>query len=185
MTKRIIVSLAMIAFVIAGVTSATVAYFSHSVNVAGNTFATGTVTIGPSEGLPLSVTNIGPGLSQTKDVNLQYIGSLNADIYVGVGGASIPGQAAYIADHLWLNIYDKTTGQTWLNNWTSYASTNWVKIAENVNQNDWKSYRLTFTMDSSVGNDHMGVSNTDTVLKLYAVQTGGPVPPTPPYLTTP
>jgi hypothetical protein len=45
MTKRIIVSLAMIALVIAGVTSATVAYFSDTATILGTTFSSGTMDL--------------------------------------------------------------------------------------------------------------------------------------------
>lgn len=45
MTKRIIISLAMIALTIAGVTSATVAYFSDTAKVAGATISAGTLDL--------------------------------------------------------------------------------------------------------------------------------------------
>jgi hypothetical protein len=36
-------------------------------------------------------------------------------------------------------------------------------------------------MDTTTGNDKQGTSNTDTVIKLYAVQTGGNKPIVAPY----
>jgi predicted ribosomally synthesized peptide with SipW-like signal peptide len=182
--KNILLSLLVVVAVGGATIAATSAYFSDSVDVAGNTFATGTVTIGGSNGLPLTLTNIGPGLSQAKDVDIQYVGTLNADIYVGAGGTSSPGQPQYLADHMNLNIWDRVTAETWMNTYVNYASTHWVKIGSNVAPNEWNSYRLTFAMDADVDNTHQGVSNTDTVLKFFAVQTGGPVPATVPYLSS-
>lgn len=91
MTKRIILSLAMIALVIAGVTSATVAYFSDTVEVTGVTVAMGTADLelntespnkpddyedGPVN-LALNVGGLYPGLSIDGDVWLRNV-SLSA-----------------------------------------------------------------------------------------------------------
>ena len=87
MTKRIILSLAMIALTIAGVTSATVAYFSDTVEVSGVTVALGTADLelntksqnelddyedGPVD-LALNVGGLHPGLSIGGDVWLRNV----------------------------------------------------------------------------------------------------------------
>ena len=90
MTKRIILSLAMIALVIAGVTSATIAYFSDTVNVTGVTVAMGTAdlelnhtTVNSDDGydansndninLNLNVPGLYPGLTVSGDVWMRNI----------------------------------------------------------------------------------------------------------------
>jgi predicted ribosomally synthesized peptide with SipW-like signal peptide len=182
--KRIIASLAMIVLVGFTTVSATRAYFTDTVQVTGNTFATGTVDLNRDYmwGLPLTVTGLGPGLSQSKNVDIQYLGSLPADLYVGVGGTSAPGQAAYIADHVVLGIFDRVVLGYWFNDKTNLLSTNWIKIATNVNQNEIKYYRLDFTMDTDTPDFHQGISNTDTKFIFYAVQAGTPGPTGLPYM---
>jgi len=66
MTKKILLSLAMIALVIASVTSATVAYFSDTATSAGNTFSAGTMEFriarpGETNHRIFDISNLKPG----------------------------------------------------------------------------------------------------------------------------
>lgn len=78
MTKRIIVSLVMIALVIAGVTGATVAYFSSTATSSGNTFTAGTLdlTIDESGTVPINLTNMQPGDTVSGSMTVENTGSL-------------------------------------------------------------------------------------------------------------
>lgn len=172
----------MIGITLAAVTTATVAYFSNTQSINGNTFATGTVLLDKTliSGLPINMTNMAPGITQTIPVGFQYKGSLNADIYIGVTGyAHDPSDGNYFGSVTKLVINDGTTDI--YDNYVSGLSTAWLKIANNVTPDQWKYYTLAFTMDSATGNEKMGQTNTDTVIKLYAVQTGGGAPATPPF----
>ena len=78
MTKRVVLSLAMIALVIAGVTSATIAYFSDTAISSGNTFTAGTLdlTLGESGGAPISLTSMQPGDTASGIFTVTNTGSL-------------------------------------------------------------------------------------------------------------
>jgi hypothetical protein len=182
---RILLSFAMIAITLLAVTSATIAYFSNGQVLAGNTFATGTVTLDPAHmaGFPLTFTNLGPGIQQSAPVQIRYRGTLPADIYVGARGTSAPGDPQYLADKLNILIRQNGVGD-WYSGLVSGISTGWVKIASNVSQDQLLDYTLYLTLDPATGNDKQGQTNTDTQVLLYAVQTGGTVPTTVPYLTT-
>lgn len=171
----------MITVVAAVGIGATRAYFFASKPISENTFATGTVTLGDSVGLPISVTNLAPGVTTgVYGIGIPYTGTLQADLYIGVGGTSTPGQAAYIADHLVAKIVDQDSNIVFWD-YVSNLSTNWRKIATNIG-NGTRYYYITFKMDINTPNEHQGVSNTDTIIKLYAVQTGQPAPSEMPYL---
>jgi len=181
--KKIAISLSMIAFVAMLAVGATSAYFSSMGIVGGNQFATGTVRIGDLSGQHIIATNLAPGVWSTGyAVNVPYQGSLNADIYAGARGTSLPGEPQYIANKLLVKISDGANVVYY--DWASNLSTNWVKIASDVSQGMTKSYILDFYLDPSVGNDKQGVTNYDTQFVVYAVQAGVvDLPLTPPYQT--
>ena len=80
MTKRIILSLAMIALTIAGVTSATVAYFRDTATNANNVFAAGTLNIdiaNPTSGAVFNVTGMKPGDTENGTIIVKNSGSLD------------------------------------------------------------------------------------------------------------
>jgi len=79
MTKRIIISLAMIALTVAGVSGATIAYFTDTAESAGNTLAMGTLDINfDSSALPVHLANMQPGAEQQMQFNVKNAGSLSA-----------------------------------------------------------------------------------------------------------
>lgn len=97
MTKRIILSLAMIVLTIAGVTSATMAYFSDTATSSGNTFTAGTLdlTLGESGGAPISLINMQPGDTGSGTITVTNAGSLAGWLgakssYVEADGAPNP-----------------------------------------------------------------------------------------------
>ena len=187
MTKRLILSFAMIALTIAGVTSATLAYFSAGKvlgsNTTPNTFATGSVLLGGFNIASLSVTGLAPGTPIViPNVGINYIGDLNADLYIGARGMLGPLNDNYFADKLYLRIFYQGTSSVAWEGKVNALSTDWRKIADNTTAG-WKAYDLQFTLDSDTGNNKQGRTNTDTQILVYAVEHGGAVPVTPPYLT--
>jgi hypothetical protein len=181
--KRIALSLATIAAVLTMSIAATGAYFSSSAYVNGNTFSTGSVTLGSLAGDNLNVTNLTPGVwTPAYPFNVPYVGTINADIYAGVTGTSHPGDLNYIANKLTVQVYSYDTGSVVWQGLASDLSTNWLKIATNVPQSATEHYGLSFLLDSSFSTQ--GVNNIDTVFLIYAVQNGGPAPATAPYLET-
>jgi predicted ribosomally synthesized peptide with SipW-like signal peptide len=181
--KRIALSLAAIGMVVAMSAAATGAYFSSSAYVAGNTFTTGTVTMGSVSGDSLNVTNLIPGnWTGNYFFTIPYTGSINADIYAGVTGSSLPGSNNYIADHLLVSIDIWGTTTNVFYGYANTLSTSWHEVASNVAPNTNENYAISFYLDP--GFAKQGVDNTDTVFLLYAVQTGGPAPVTPPYQET-
>jgi predicted ribosomally synthesized peptide with SipW-like signal peptide len=185
MNRRLILSFVMIAVAIAGVTGATVAYFSDLTAKTGNTFATGTVVLNKTDfkANPLNFLNLAPGVPQTQQVSFGYLGSINADVYVGARGTSHPGDTDYIADKLDITITEPGI-KDWYIGKVSGLSTAWQKIAENVGQNVTKTYNVTLTLDPNVDNTYQNRTNTDTEILLYSVQQGGTFPSTLPYETT-
>lgn len=184
MTKRLILSLVMITLALVGVTGATYAYFSSGKVLGSNTFATGTVKIGGFNTQGVSVTGLTPGVPVwATNIGVNYTGSVNADLYIGAGGTSGPENIAYIADVTYLRIYIHGMGTIVWEGYVNALSTHWASLASNIGAG-WQAYDLQFTLNSDVGNDKQGVNNVDTQILVYAVQTGGPVPVTMPYLTT-
>lgn len=184
MKTRLLVSLFVITLTLAGVTSATFAYFSRGQVLAANTFSVGSVNLNGFNYANLNLTNLMPGVPMTvPNFGIDYTGSLNADLYVGARGTSAPGSAAYFADKLYLKVYlQGTTTLVW-QGYVNALSTGWKQIATNTPAG-WKAYDLEFTLDSNFPNDRQGATNTDTEILVYAVQTGSPAPTTPPWQTT-
>ena len=173
--KKIFLSLALIGLLGSGAIAATRAYFSDGVVQGANTFATGTVDLDSASmsGLPLTLTNLAPGIPQTRNVNIRYLGTLNADMYLGVtGDSSTP--AFYIADKLKIKIVSGST--VLFNNYANLLSESWRKIATDMSPNFLNEYVVTFTLDADAGNLYQNVENKNTVFMFYAVQTGAPAP---------
>jgi predicted ribosomally synthesized peptide with SipW-like signal peptide len=184
MKLRIFLSVFTIVMVVSGIAAASYAYFTDGKVLGNNTFSTGTVTIGDFNVSGLSVTGLVPGVPKViENIGVNYIGTINADIYIGARGTSQPGDTKYIADKLYLRIYKQGTSNLVWEGWTNALSTNWIQVADNV-PGGWQAYDLQFTLDPSIDNTHQGVSNTDTELLFYAVQDGGPVPTGYPYTKT-
>jgi predicted ribosomally synthesized peptide with SipW-like signal peptide len=184
MTKRLLLSLAVISVALAGVAGATVAYFSSGKVLAGNTFATGNVRINEMAviGAPIILDNLGPGIGVTKHIYFQYKGTLNTDIYLGAGGEIPTTDPKYFADHLNVYVADHNTFAGVWSGKASDLSTTWIGLAGNVAPDQWLDYDVTFTLASDTGNEHQAVTNTDTRLMLYSVQNGAPAPLSTPYL---
>jgi len=191
MTKRIIVSLAMIALVIAGVTSATVAYFSATASKTGNTFSMGTVILNEStNGFPFAFTNLTPGSqSESGLLQVQYTGSIPADLYFGVKAESGYDLRPILSMQIermrwdgfsWVN--DAWIFPTWEPVNTAFAS--WTKVSENVTQNQWNTYKVSLLVDSNATDGYQGQSASNTVF-IYAVQHGYSAPSIMPWTYTP
>ncbi|MBU1084729.1 SipW-dependent-type signal peptide-containing protein, partial [Patescibacteria group bacterium] len=117
MTKRIILSLAMIALTIAGVTSATVAYFSDTAVKGDNTFVMGTVIVEHIEGLPFMFETVIPGEQRESDIiTVENTGSIAIDLYVGEkhtdGDGDFQGVVNYAINEV---LADGTFVKTWVN----------------------------------------------------------------------
>jgi hypothetical protein len=174
----------MITVTIGAVAAATYAYFSAGKVLGTNTFATGNVNLGDFNVANLTVTGLAPGIPVTlTNVAINYIGNLNADLYLGARGTSAPGDSTYLADKLYLKIFFQGTSAVAWEGYVQALSTGWQKIADNVTAG-WQAYDLQFTLDPDTGNTKQGVSNVDTEIMIYAVQHGGSVPTTVPYMTS-
>jgi len=191
MTKRIILSLAMIALTIAGVTSATVAYFSDTASKKGNTFSMGTVILNAStNGFPFAFTNLTPGSqSESGLLQVQYTGSIPADLYFGVKAESGTDLTSILKMQIERMKYD---GANWVHDawifptWESVTTAfgSWTKVSENVAQNQWNTYKVSLLVDSNAANVYQGRSASNTVF-IYAVQHGYSAPSTAPWNYTP
>jgi hypothetical protein len=183
MTKRLMLSLAMVGVILAGVAGATYAFFSNGIVLGSNTFQTGNVKIGGLNISSLNVTGLAPGKTVIlQNIGVNYTGNINADLWIGARGTLHPGDSGYLADKLWLVMKQAGTQTIVWQGWLNYISTNWLKIASNTGPG-WNAYDLEFTLDSSANNSYMDKTNTDTEVLIYAVQTGGPTPSTLPYQT--
>lgn len=172
--KRIAISLATIAAMLTMTVAATGAYFSDTKAITGNTFSTGTVTIGDMTNTHIAATNLEPGVwSQGYELDVPYTGSLNADLYGGVTG---DGSTYRLADQLTVQIYNKDTGAVVYQDLASKLSSSWAEIAANVNPGTWNHFSVAFYLDPSFS--AQGVTNADTVFLIYAVQANGPSPQT-------
>ncbi len=184
--KKIILSLAIISLTVAGAVGATYAYFSQG-KVLGatdsNTFSTGTVTLGDFNVTKLTVTGLVPGkwAPTISNIAVNYTGDVAADLYLGAGGTSAPGDLAYFADKLYVKVLATGTDTVLWEGWVKDLSTDWKKLKSNMSAG-WQAFDLQFYLDPSM--DKQGVVNTDTKILMYAVQADGPVPATVPYLTS-
>lgn len=183
MNKRLLLSLTTIILTVAGLTGATLAFFSQGKVLAGNTFSVGSVSLGSFNYTSLNLTNLLPGVEVTvPNFAVEYTGTTNGDLYMGArGNTSTP--ADYLADKLYLKIYKQGTSTLVWQGYTNALSTAWQKIADNTAPG-WQAYDLKFTLDNNVDNTYQGKMNTNTEILIYAVQTGSPAPTTEPYLTT-
>ncbi len=189
MTRRIILSLAMIALTIAGVTSATAAYFSDTAKVSNNTFAMGTVSVkGESEGksdiwqLPLTFNNMVPGQARVSNLfAIKQSGTIPVDFYVGLKVTNDQG----VRNKLEYAILETdSTGapkKWWVTEWDSMNNllSSWKDIGNNIGPSEWHYYKLYIYPDPDMENTYQG--KTDVMqLIVYAVQSGYGVPTTRP-----
>lgn len=188
MTKRIILSLAMIVLVIAGATSATVAYFSDTAVKGENTFAMGTVDLNTAwtSGFPFSFVNLTPGEESISGVlGVGYGGSILADLYFGMQDDGTSG-ASNLTPILDYYIEEVTSGGTHVRNvfgWRGAADafTNWNKVADNLTSGDWSYYKVHIRVHSDAYNTYQGQFAGNDVI-IYAVQDGQTPPASPaPY----
>jgi predicted ribosomally synthesized peptide with SipW-like signal peptide len=172
--KKILMSLLTVALVSSIAIGATQAYFSDTEIISGNTFASGSVTIGETRGLPFSFTNLIPTIEQSKNADVQYVGTTPADIYVGIAHQSgfaffdPTGPTSYIQ----VAIKDRQTGDL-IRSWTDaeHYFANWTKIATNVSPNQWKYYEILVRLKSNAGNELQNKTN-HSKLVIRAVQAG-------------
>jgi len=183
MTKKIILSLAMIALTIAGVTSATVAYFSNTTVSKGNTFSMGTVEVTQADGwgLPYTLSNMIPcEQRESKIIIVKNTGSVPIDLYFGEKHRSGQGNFVDMVDYA---IDEVDSGGVSLRRWVGWDDigllfTTWNKVADNIPANGYKRYKFYVRLDCDMDNDFQGKSATNDII-LYAVQHDAPAPETP------
>ena len=182
MTKRIILSLAMISLVIAGVTSATVAYFSDTAVGSGNTFTMGTVDLDTTwtSGFPFSFVNLTPGEESVSGVlGVGYGGSILADLYFGMrdDGTSGAYDLTPVLDYYIEKVLADGTHVENVFDWRSAtdAFANWNKIADSVANGNWNYYRVHIRVHSDADNLYQGQFAGNDVI-IYAVQYDAPGP---------
>jgi hypothetical protein len=175
MSKRIILSVFLITMTVTAVATATYAYFFDDEIVTGNTFSTGTVTIGDTWQLPLTFTGLYPGAEQESSIfAVRYTGSINGDLYYGL--RFTPG-FDNLEDVLSIQIARVTsTGDhiTWIyGDWTpvTWPFQNWTKVADGLNQNEWAYYKLYVRMSDSANNTFQNKTAKNDIV-LYAIQEG-------------
>jgi len=178
--KRIALSLATIAAVLTMSFAATGAYFSDTARVSGNTFSTGTVKIDSMASQHILATNLAPGVwSPEYNVDVPYIGTLNANLFVGVTGTLPTTDTNYFANHMTVRITDRNTNAVLYYGLAQNLSTAWAQIATNMTPSSWHYFSAAFYVEPDF--EGQGLMNTDTVFLLRAVQIGAPAPTGNPY----
>ncbi|MFH2062224.1 MAG: TasA family protein [Candidatus Beckwithbacteria bacterium] len=187
MTKRIILSLAMIALTIAGVTSATVAYFSDTAISTGNTFTMGTVEVEHIDGLPFLFENMIPGEQKESEIIIvENTGSMPIDLYVGQKATSGTGDFKDVVDYAINEVLGNGTFvKTWIN-WqhVSFLFSTWNKVGENIPTGEFRYYKVYVKPLDTMENEHQGDSAITDVF-IHAVQAGYSAPSTEPWIYTP
>lgn len=178
----------MIGITLAAVTTATVAYFTDTLSINNNTFATGTVDLDDTwtSGLPFNFSNLTPGNESISEVlGVGYGGSIPADLYFGAKAQS----GDNLKDILEYYIEEVDSSGTHISNVTGWngvvnAFAGWTKIAENLNSSDWKYYKIHLRVLSTTDNNYQGKSATNIIF-IHAVQHGQSAPTTAPWEYTP
>jgi predicted ribosomally synthesized peptide with SipW-like signal peptide len=178
--KKILLSIVLIGIVSVGAFAATQSAFTDNKTIPDNVFATGTVKLGNVFNFPINAPNLKPGeWTDWMTVGVNYDGSLNANLWLGVGGCLPDTHSKYIADKLQVQIRQHGTTDIFFNNKAKWLSSNWLRIAQNTGRgNHW--YDVRFMLDD-VDNTYQGIQNVDTVFIIHAVQTGTPQPGLEPY----
>lgn len=177
--KRIAMSLMTIATIAVLAVGATGAYFSDSRVVGPNTFTTGTVKIGSTYQMPITVSGLYPGAVKTSDIfAVNYDGTIKGDLYFGF--KNIPGYANLepVLQFQVERVNADGSHVEWIyTNWVNapYPFTNWTKLASGLNQGEWAYYKAHVKMSTNAGNEYQGATAYNNVV-LYAVQEGGPYP---------
>jgi len=186
MTKRIILSLAMIVLTIAGVTSATMAYFSDTATSTGNTFTAGTLglTLDETGTIPINLTNMQPGDIESGSMTVENTGSLpgwlgirssyvEADNNTGADNVGPNTTAkmllvtAFTADgnNRWSAIPDvdndgRITVYDMVNDTTAVAPPHagglWYSYDDNMTVDESHVYAMTVQFDPNAGNAYQG-----------------------------
>jgi len=177
----------MIALTIAGVTSATVAYFSDTAVSSGNTFTMGTVEVTQSDGwgLPFMFTNMIPGEQKESGIiTVQNTGSIPIDLYIGERHISGDGNFQSVVDYA----IDEVTcwDGDYVHQWVGWQDvgllfSTWNKVGEDISANTHKCYKVYVKPSINMGNEFQGDTAVTDVI-IYAVQHGSPVPSTAPHI---
>ena len=108
MNKRIVTSLFVIALAAILVSGATMAWFTSQVEITGNLFQAGTLTLELGEHpLPFELDNMQPGEVYEEEVTVQNTGSLDFKFKVVItedGAAPAAGNPGYLPDQLWVTV---------------------------------------------------------------------------------
>ena len=179
MKKSLILSILVIALVIALTAGATWAYFSSTINRT-TTITTAKIAIGSTTGFPLSFSNLLPAEPQSLDVTIQNTGNREADFYVQLISDGSGLDFCNPSDVLDVRIEDLDVGGDWYSGSICNLFPGWdgstiAKIGENVSAGTTKNYRIHLTLDPLAGNAYQDASNSD-IVHLIAVQYNGPAP---------
>lgn len=108
MNKRIVTSLFVIALAAILVSSATMAWFTSQVEITGNLFQAGTLTLELGEHpLPFELDNMQPGDVYEEEVTVQNLGSLDFKFKAVITedeAAPAAGEPGYLPDQLWVTV---------------------------------------------------------------------------------
>lgn len=179
MNRRIAFSLLVIVVVIALTAAVTWAYFSGT-QTKSTTITTATISLSGTAGFPLNFSNMLPGETQSKDVNVKNTGNRSADFYVQLLSSGAGTNFCSPAQVLNVRIEDLDVGGNWYNGsicdlFPGWSGSKIVKVGEDVGSLVTKHYRVHLTLAATADNTYQGASTTDTV-HLIAVQYDGPAP---------
>jgi predicted ribosomally synthesized peptide with SipW-like signal peptide len=108
MNKRIVTSLFVIALAAILVSGATMAWFTSQVEITGNLFQAGTLTLELGEHpLPFELDNMQPGDVYEEEVTVQNLGSLDFKFKAVITedeAAPAAGEPGYLPDQLWVTV---------------------------------------------------------------------------------
>lgn len=187
MSKKIIISLFVLAATLVGLSSATAAYFSGNAVLGDNTFKTGTVKFDSDAILAdkINLTNLTPGKTVASDVvGIRYDGSINADLYVGMkatAGGDLKPVLDYYIDEVQQNgtFIRNVTG--WRNIETLFGA--WTQVASNTPMGP-RYYKFYVKMRDTAGNTYQNMTVKDDLI-IHAVQHGFSAPSTAPWVYNP
>ncbi|HBP51389.1 TPA: hypothetical protein DD455_03605 [Candidatus Shapirobacteria bacterium] len=183
--KKILLSLALMVLAGSAAITATRAYFTDTKVLGSNTISTGTVKLGDTWHLPFSLTGLAPGQeSVTPVLGAQYIGTLPADIYVGMRAVSGK-DFTTVLDYYIEKVDNAGNHISNVTGWRSitFIFSEWNQVATNVSLNQWNYYKVHIRMHSDADNTFQDETATDDII-IYAVQTGTPAPSGQPWNST-
>lgn len=189
--KKVILNLAVIGLVAGIAIGGTMAYFSDTVTVDGNTISAGTVELGDKNNFPFQFDNLAPG-QETADWDdaetyyVEYDGSIDdVDLYVAFEYEDHSG--ADLRDILEIALRgrsDQDGSWDWTGENTGWQDANslfegWTKVASGLNSGDEAGFRMKIKalpdVPGVIYNDYQGAELMSNVV-FYVVQSDGDAP---------